>query len=199
MIRHDSTRTGVLILVLEFSHLHSSTRTHTHTGTSSSTFLTIVPVLILVLVLAPAPALARSPVLVLVFGSSYYCFLRRLCIILLVFALVLVFELLHRRHSEQSTSRSFWTTKRLHCGLVPNIPEYIVVACAGCFSLLPNASECFSDVSSWYQCTRLRFVAEMLRRGPGTRLELLTRISSIRFCFLFYTSGRMTERRISGN
>ena len=49
------------------------------------------------------------------------------------------------------------------------------------------------------QCTRLRFAAEMLRRGPGARLELLTRISSIRFCFLFCTSGRMNDRRDSGN
>ena len=49
------------------------------------------------------------------------------------------------------------------------------------------------------QCTRLRFAAEMLRRGPGARLELLTRLSSIRFCFLFCTSGRMKDRRSSGN
>ncbi len=50
-----------------------------------------------------------------------------------------------------------------------------------------------------FQCTSLRFAAEMLRRRPGTRLELLTRISSIRFCFLFCTSGRMNDRRDSGN
>ncbi len=32
-----------------------------------------------------------------------------------------------------------------------NIHDYIVVACAGCCSLLTNASECISDVSSWYR------------------------------------------------
>ena len=50
-----------------------------------------------------------------------------------------------------------------------------------------------------FQCTSLRFAAEMLRRRPGTRLELLTRISSIRFCVLFCTSGRMKDRHSSGN
>ena len=38
-----------------------------------------------------------------------------------------------------------------HGYLSPNIPDYIVVACAGCCSLLTNASECISDVSSWYR------------------------------------------------
>ena len=34
---------------------------------------------------------------------------------------------------------------RSSSSMLPNIHDYIVVACAGCCSLLTNASECISD------------------------------------------------------
>jgi len=59
----------------------------------------------------------------------------------------------HVREISFKPSLACRKTKRLLRPLVncANIHDYIVVACAGCCSLLPNASECFSDVSSWYR------------------------------------------------
>ena len=48
-------------------------------------------------------------------------------------------------------SKAFVQRLRSSSSMLPNIHDYIVVACAGCCSLLTNASECISDVSSWYR------------------------------------------------